>query len=932
MSARRGLSGRRGSITTRLILLLTLALSAIIALLLVLDYRLSRDEILERVRAESRSTVGGVITDLDNWLEGVESATRFLARLLEREPLDEAALDTLLRTFVETHDDIFGAAIALNPEITGSARGFAPYYHRRDGNLTRADLTSAANNYPERAWFSDAVNAGQALWVEPYYDEGGGEVLMTTYSVPVYHTGARGVRSLYAVVTADVALAELHGYLQRLRLGSSGSSILLSRNGVVLSAGEEADIMRHYASLENSAIASPAGQALFQAALAGQGGTHRFPCQDTDSECELRLGALSSTGWPVGVAYAEREILEPLRTYQLKTAGLGFVVLSLMAAAVYFITRRLTRPLGDLARASEAIARGELGAPLPSARGRDEVAGLVHAFEAMQSDLKRHLRDLETATASRSRLEGELAAAHKIQMSLLPQGGEASECHAGCELWARVRPARSVGGDLFTWFRSGNRLLVAVGDVSDKGVPAALFMARVISLIPQIAEPGVAPGRVMATLNTALERGNDNCMFVTLFLGVLDLHSRELRFASAGHTAPLLLRGGRATELSQETGPALGLAEPCHYPENTLQLRPGDRLAIYTDGIDEAFNERSQMFGQERCRRQLEHSLAGSVPAAGASMFETLDHFAGRAAQSDDITLLLLEVADEGTAAPTPSAHVQVFAAGAGLTGRTLDWLQPLLEHSGLDRATCGEMTLVAEEIVSNIEKYAELGETATVRLELALPESGPVLQVIDSGKPFNPLEHAHRADLGAGIDHAEIGGLGVHLITRFTDEQRYQRRDGSNVLRVSKNVPGRQTHPETETVTQEFTCTMDLNTSVIIDKERSVARIMLDGGLNTDTAPGFEQRLQQVIDDGYELTVLDMKALDYISSAGLRVIFKAAKQTAAGGRRLAAANRKPHIDKVFEILKALPDMTVFASDQELDDYLDTMQRRARGD
>ncbi len=124
----------------------------------------------------------------------------------------------------------------------------------------------------------------------------------------------------------------------------------------------------------------------------------------------------------------------------------------------------------------------------------------------------------------------------------------------------------------------------------------------------------------------------------------------------------------------------------------------------------------------------------------------------------------------------------------------------------------------------------------------------------------------------------------------------------------------------------------MDLHTTVVTDDERSVARILLEGGLNTDTAPDFETRLQQVIDDGYELTVLDMKDLDYISSAGLRVIFKAAKQTAGAGRRLAAANRKPHIDKVFEILKALPDMSVFANDQELDDYLDTMQRRVRGD
>jgi len=122
----------------------------------------------------------------------------------------------------------------------------------------------------------------------------------------------------------------------------------------------------------------------------------------------------------------------------------------------------------------------------------------------------------------------------------------------------------------------------------------------------------------------------------------------------------------------------------------------------------------------------------------------------------------------------------------------------------------------------------------------------------------------------------------------------------------------------------------MELSTTVAIDEQNSVARVALDGALNTDTAPGFEKQLSQVLERGHQLTVLDMKDLDYISSAGLRVIFKAAKQAKAAGRRMAAANRKPHIDKVFEILKALPDMAVFANEQELDDYLDAMQQRSR--
>ena len=123
----------------------------------------------------------------------------------------------------------------------------------------------------------------------------------------------------------------------------------------------------------------------------------------------------------------------------------------------------------------------------------------------------------------------------------------------------------------------------------------------------------------------------------------------------------------------------------------------------------------------------------------------------------------------------------------------------------------------------------------------------------------------------------------------------------------------------------------MDLTTTVAVDEANSVARVALKGALNTDTAPGFEQQLGKVLADGHQLTVLDMKDLDYISSAGLRVIFKAAKQSKSDGRRLAEANRKPHIDKVFEILKALPDMAVFANDEELDAYLKAMQDKVRG-
>jgi sigma-B regulation protein RsbU (phosphoserine phosphatase) len=482
----------------------------------------------------------------------------------------------------------------------------------------------------------------------------------------------------------------------------------------------------------------------------------------------------------VGIRYSEREILAPLRRFQLKTLLLGLATLLLMAGAIYLVTHRLTRPLTALARASDQIARGELDAPLPRARGRDEVARLVNSFTAMKRDLQHYVADLEEATASRSRLEGELNAAREIQMSLLPGGGEANVDLGHCALWARVRPARTVGGDLYCYFSRGNRLWIAVGDVSDKGVPAALFMAKAISLIPQLAGPDAEPEISMTLLNDALEQGNDNCMFVTLFLGALDRTSGELCFASAGHTPPSLLRGGDANSLPQDDGPALGLAPGLDFPRNTLQLQPGDRLAIFTDGIDEAFNTEREMFGLERFNHQLTKTGAAAVDKAGPQVFEALDHFAGAQPQSDDISLLLLQMPQGNTAS-------RGFPRGERLTTRAQEWLQEVMDANNVPADSAMELQLTLEEIITNVDKYSELKDDALIQVTLRSLPSQIELEIADEGKAFDPLSEGKRSPLGADIDHAGIGGLGVHLITQLTDQQSYQRLEGRNVLRVVK-------------------------------------------------------------------------------------------------------------------------------------------------
>lgn len=610
---------------------------------------------------------------------------------------------------------------------------------------------------------------------------------MTTFSVPVYHFDDEGNRSLYAVVTADVALSALHHYLQQLHLGESGYGVLISKAGIVLSTERPDSIMHHYLDVMSAPADSGTWKRSFSAALQGETLVFPIECPTRQGKCNARLSTLKTTGWPVGVIYSQEEVLAPLREYETKTAIVGLATLLLMAFTVGIVSRRLTRPLVALARASDVIATGELNAPLPRVKGNDEVAQLVQSFGAMKRDLKAYISDLEIATAGRARLEGELAAATQIQMSMLPQGGEALEETDSYSLWAKVRPAKSVGGDLYTFYQCDkNRLYLAVGDVSDKGVPAALFMAKAISHMKQYEEAFVSPPTGMALLNNALEQGNDNCMFVTLFFGVLDLQTLELCFASAGHTAPSLLRSGITTVLSQETGPALGLAADMPYPKNTFTLEPGDRLAIYTDGIDEAFNDQSEMFGFERLNTRLQASAGGKITAAGTGIFKCVDDFAGNTPQSDDITLMLLDIPGQPANAQKTS---QSFNCNSTLFSAVAAWLEEIFQQMSIDSTIGMELTLVSEEVLTNIQKYAELPANALIEVSIGIDDDKITLEFSDEGIAFNPFLEGHRSALGRDIESAEIGGLGVHLVAQLTARQSYQRIDGRNLLTVEKTL-----------------------------------------------------------------------------------------------------------------------------------------------
>ena len=764
----------------------------IYSLAVYLDYALSKRHIVEKSELQATQIVSSAVADLTAALAGVQRSTDLFAQILsETHPSPEEA-GRLLRDVVARRDDIYGATIALEPTEEHPA-GFAPYFFHARGEVRYADLAAPEYRFTTKDWYTEPRVLRHAVWSEPYYDEGGGDVLMTTYSVPLLRTGSDG-GDFMGVVTADITLERLQEYLGRIRLGATGYAALLSREGRLLSHPDSRLLMKPLSEAVPRLTSDPAWQDALAHALRGETGTARVPCPDTAGSCLYAYSPLGETGWPIAVLYPEQEMLSDLRAHSAKVAAISALGMALLILAVTLVSRTITKPLVALSTASDRLGRGELDVALPPVDSEDEVGRLILAFRKMQARLKDFIARLETETASRNRLQGELDAAHQIQMQMLPQQGNAFRRDPRYDLWARLVPAKAVGGDLYTWLDVGHgSLLIVVGDVSDKGVVAALFMARTITLLQEYALTSSTPSEILGRLNASLVENNEACMFATLFCGLLEPGVGVLHFASGGHTPPMLLRNGEAAPIVQEHGPALGVSHGATYPANRVTLQRGDVLAFYTDGVDEAFNFDDEMFGHDRLAETLVGHAPRDVRGSGEKILDAVKRFARGRPQSDDITVVLLEW--EGS--PSLLANMQPTATGSRrFPARVVElaplfgWIEGWLGEQGLaSTELASDLRLVAEEVFVNIVNHSGLSEQDSVEVVLARDDSRIALEFVDRGRPWNPLAQAPDVTLGQAIEDASIGGLGVFLVHELTDERLYRRDDGANRFSVLKNL-----------------------------------------------------------------------------------------------------------------------------------------------
>jgi sigma-B regulation protein RsbU (phosphoserine phosphatase) len=635
---------RNRRIAFKLILATSVSSGLIFLLIFGLHYYSSLKIIVKDIEANAQSLALSKANMIETVLSSTQKVPESLACFLESASYEKKEILNLLHEIVERYPEIYGSSIAFEAnQFERKPSGFAPYFHKENGKIEFSELSQESGGYFNLDWYQIPKELGRPQWSEPYYGGGGGKVLMATYSVPFYRK-FRGETRFMGVVTADISLEWLQNIVASMKVLQTGYAILISKNGTLLNHPVKERIM----SETIFSLAEERGDTrlreIGRKMIRGEAGFVPFQSRDDNKRYWVYYTPIRSSGWSLAILFPRNELAVEIKRLTWIVAILGIFGLSLLSLGLTIVARSITKPLTTMAMATQEIARGNLDVDLPLPRSGDEAGLLLSAFRSMRDSLKDYIQRLTEATASKERIESELKIAHDIQMSMLPETFPPFPDREEFDIYAIINPAREVGGDFYDFFlMDHDHLWFAIGDVSGKGVPAALFMAVTKTLIKANSSKGITSGEILTRVNRELSQGNEACMFVTIFCGVLNTTTGEIFYTNGGHNFPFILRdGSMPTWLEGGRGLVVGGVENATYKTGQDILRSGDSIFLYTDGVTEAMNEKKEFFSDNRLRTTLSLFRGHPPKELISGVAEEIARFSQNMPQADDIAMMMI--------------------------------------------------------------------------------------------------------------------------------------------------------------------------------------------------------------------------------------------------------------------------------------------------
>lgn len=628
------------SFAARIGILFLIATFTVFAVAFLIFYHSAKALVRESAERQAATELSNMVLRIDEVLKSVEEAVNNSSWIIEKYHNDTTKLQEVTVQLLKNNPEISGSAVAFEPGYFPQlGQYYSPYSFRDNDSIRTKQLGSEDYDYHYMDWYQIPKLLGKPYWSEPYFDTGGGEMLMSTYSLPLYDENGK----LYAVFTADISLEWLTETVNSIQLYPHSYNIVIGRSGTYLVHFLHDRILNETIFTGTNDMADRYVEEVGHNMISGKKGFATI-ANDSLSTSYVFYAPIERCGWSAAFVCTYKDIFAAVDSIRQTVLIISLAGLCLLLFFCIYIVRRQTRPLSIFADASHNIAKGNFSAPLPPVRTKaSEIQKLHDSFEDMQHSLVLHMEKLKKTTIAKERIESELRIANEIQMGMVPKIFPPFPKHKSIDLYAHLQSAREVGGDLYDYFLVDNKLYFTIGDVSGKGVPASLLMAVTCSLFRTVAIQLEHPAAIISLLNDSIAKSNESGMFVTLFLGVLDLATGHLDFCNAGHNAPVLIGSDGKPCLMQTTpNVPLGVLSGFPYQSQELQLEEGTTLFLYTDGVTEAENSDRELFSEDRMLDTLATIYKRPPVEIIDHMMTTIASHTKGAEQSDDITVLCI--------------------------------------------------------------------------------------------------------------------------------------------------------------------------------------------------------------------------------------------------------------------------------------------------